>query len=156
MAPNGTRPLARLSPACVCPNTVWTLFFGYWVHTGAKNRLYIQLGRFPIVVDVTDSLFLFPSWPPMERDHWDACCTRACVPTPSGPCLSASGLILELKTAFTSNWDGSRPFWTWGIVYFGSPHVPQRNETIGTPVARVRVPQHRLDPVCRLLGQYWS
>ena len=99
-----------------------------------------------------DSLFPQPSWSATERGHWDACSTRACVPTPSGPCFSAIGLILELKTAFTSNWDGSRSLWKWGIVYFCSPHGPQRNETIGTPVAHVRVPQHRLEPVFRLLG----
>ena len=69
MVPNGTRPLGHLYHACVCPNTVWILFVGYWANTGAKNRLYIQLGRFPIVVDRGDSLFLFPSWPPTARDH---------------------------------------------------------------------------------------
>ena len=58
MAPNGTRPLGRLLHACVCPNTVWFLFIGYWANTGAKKRLYIQLGRFPTFVDMGDNLFL--------------------------------------------------------------------------------------------------
>ena len=60
------------------------------------------------------------------------------------------------KTAFTSNSDGSRPLWTGEIVYLCIPHGPQRIETIGTSVAHVRESQHRLDPVCRLLGQFCS